>query len=481
MSDRSAGAASFRDPAGQLFRIGDRLIRVIGATGFDDFTAFSQSATARAFTADGRLVGARILSNDEREALSDVRRLAGTLRQAAAVVEHERLWFPSYPYEWPAEMLHAAGLLTLDLALATLEEQQGLKDATPFNVLFNGPRPVFVDWLSVERRDPHDPTWLPYAQSVRTFILPLIANREFGLPLAQVFLSRRDGLEPEEVYRMAGRTRRLKRSIFAHATMPTWLAGRAREGGDAAAWKPRTEADADKARYILRSVLNGLRRTIVRLEPPQSSSRWTGYMAEKAHYSTADFQRKEAFVAQTLADLRPSRVLDVGCNTGHFSAMAARSGARVVALDGDAAVTGQVWRRAVAEQLDIQPLVVNVARPTPATGWRNEECPSFLDRAAGTFDCVLMLAVLHHVLVTERVPLDDALRLAADLTRDAAVIEFVAPEDPMFRRIARGRDRLHAGLTREVFEAACGAYFRIERCDRADGATRALYLLRKKV
>ena len=229
-------------------------------------------------------------------------------------------------------------------------------------MLFNGPRPVFVDWLSVERRDPHDPRWLPYAQSVRTFVLPLIANREFGVPLDQVFLSRRDGLEPEEVYRMAGRARRLKRSLFAHATMPTWLAGRAKQG-DTAAWTPKTEADPDKARYILRSVLNGLRRTIVRLEPPQASSRWTGYMAEKAHYSSGDFERKEAFVAQALADVKPARLLDVGCNTGHFSAMAARAGARVVALDGDPAVTGQVWRRAVEERLDIQPLVVNVARP----------------------------------------------------------------------------------------------------------------------
>ena len=185
-------------------------------------------------------------------------------------------------------------------------------------------------------------------------------------------------------------------------------------------------------------------------------------------------------MAQALADVKPARVLDVGCNTGHFSAMASRAGARVVALDGDAAVTGQVWRRAVAERLDIQPLVVNVARPTPATGWRYEECPSFLDRATGTFDCVLMLAVLHHVLVTERVPLDDVLRLAADLTRDAAIIEFVAPDDPMFRRIARGRDHLHAGLTRELFETACAPYFHIERSTRAEGATRALYLLRRK-
>ena len=51
------------------------------------------------------------------EALADpdLRRVYDTLN-AATLVEHERIPFPSYPYEWPAEMLHAAGVLTLNLA-----------------------------------------------------------------------------------------------------------------------------------------------------------------------------------------------------------------------------------------------------------------------------------------------------------------------------------------------------------------------------
>jgi hypothetical protein len=52
-----------------------------------------------------------------------------------------------------------------------------LKDATPYNMPFRGPRPVFVDWLSFERRDRRDPTWPPYAQFVRTFVLPLLINK----------------------------------------------------------------------------------------------------------------------------------------------------------------------------------------------------------------------------------------------------------------------------------------------------------------
>jgi hypothetical protein len=123
---------------------------------------------------------------------------------------------------------------------------------------------------------------------------------------------------------------------------------------------------------------------------------------------------------------------------------------------------------------------VNLAQPTPATGWRNQECPSFLDRARGKFDAVLMLAVVHHLLVTDRVPLHDILRLAAELTNDLLIVEFVSPEDAMFQRIVRGREELHRGLTHEVFEAACTQYFDIARSHHLEGATRWLYALRKR-
>ncbi len=66
----------------------------------------------------------------------------------------------------------------------------------------------------------------------------------------------------------------------------------------------------------------------------------------------------------------------------------------------------------VRAHLDVLPLVVDLTRPTPAVGWRNQECASFLDRARGGFDLVLMLAVVHHMLVTERIPLEDLLAVA---------------------------------------------------------------------
>src|SRR4029077_13243294 len=340
---------------------------------------------------------------------------------------------------------------TLDLAQALLADGLGLKDGTPYNILFRGPAPVFIDVLSFERRQPGDATWLPYAQFVRTFLLPLLANQAYGLGLDQILTTRRDGLEPEEVYRWSKPSQRLRPPFFSLVSMPTWLGGKHKQD-DTSIYQKKL-GDPEKARFILDTMLNGLRRTLKRLKPVEGkTSVWSDYMTVNNNYKADHFQAKQRFVGEALAEFPARSVLDVGCNTGHFSAIAARSGAKVVAVDYDPVVLGTVWRQARAEKLDILPLTVNITRPSPGTGWRNQECSSFLDRARGKFDAVLMLAVIHHMLVTERVPLADIIDLAAELTTDILIIEFISPDDSMFRRLTRGREELHRELTRDLFE-----------------------------
>ena len=159
--------------------------------------------------------------------------------------------------------------------------------------------------------------------------------------------------------------------------------------------------------------------------------------------------------------------------------MAARCGAEVVGIDSDAAAVGALWRRANAASLPILPLVVDLARPTPSTGWRNLENASFLDRAAGQFNAVLLLAVVHHLLITSRIPLDQLLALAAQLTTDWLIVEWVEPGDAMFQRLVRGRQELYAHLTSRYFETSLAPHFRILRRQPIEGAQRVLYLLRK--
>lgn len=477
----SLSASSFRDPSGKCWVLEHRVIRALGSTATSECEAFLQTSAARDFLARKQLVSTRRLSESEAVALREAPEWRPWFGdgETEAYFEHERVPFRSYPYEWPPEMLWEAGRLTLELAKGALEAGYGMKDATPYNVLFRGSEGVFVDVASFEARREGDPVWTPYAQFIRTFLLPLLASRYWGMRLADIFTTHRDGLEPQEVYRWCGLLRKLRPQFLSLVSIPTWLRPRARASGQAL-YETRTLADPEKAKFIVDALLNQLQRKLNGLKPgPRPSSVWSGYMGSNS-YNEASFAAKERFVDEVLAQFQPKRLLDVGANTGHFSARAARAGARVVALDYDPVCVGAIWEEARAHKLDILPLVIDLARPSPPMGWRNCELPSFLERASGQFDCVLMLAVIHHLLVTERVPLESILELASELTTSLLIVEFVAPEDEMFRQLTRGRDHLHAGLNEAVFERACAAHFETVKTLPLPGTHRRLYALKRK-
>jgi SAM-dependent methyltransferase len=475
-------ALSFRDPAGSCCVLEHNVLRFVDPRNVAEFEGFLKTRAARDCVQSKDLVSSRRLTEAEIDALSASSVVNSVLaaRPNSAIFEHERIPFASYPYEWPPEMLWAAGRLTLDVALAALADSYGLKDATPYNVLFRGSEPIFIDALSFERRDPGDPIWRPMAQFIRTFLLPLLANKRWGLRVADIFITHRDGLEPEDVYRLCGSLEQFHPGLLSLVTIPAWLSRKA-NAGNTQIYKPHILPDTEKALFIIESAFKRLSRGLDSLSPKtHEKSTWSDYMGTHS-YDDPAFAAKEKFVNEALAQFKPARVLDAGANTGHFSALAAQSGAEVVAIDFDPVCVGQIFVKAREKKLNILPLVIDLARPSPAVGWRNDECPSFLDRASGAFDGVLMLAVLHHLLVSERVRLEQVLELAAALTTSLLIIEFVGPEDEMFRRIARGREELHSDLDEIRFEQACRVHFDVVKSLALPGTKRTMYSLKKKI
>jgi len=472
--------ASFRDPAGRLLLFPDRAIRLVNSRHAPELKKFLATRVAKDFTESGRLVPTQLLDPAARSTLLGQSELKDLLitDEHHLLVEHERVAVPSFPYEWPPEMLHAAAALTLDLAEAALAENYLIKDATPYNVLFLDWRPIFVDVLSFEQRDPHDPTWLAFNQFAQTFLLPLLVNKHYGLRLDQLLSVNRDGLEPSEVARLPGLIRKLSPAFLSLVSVPHWL-NKKQPLDNESIYRPKKMSNPDRAQFVLQQQFKRLRHQLRKVTPRNGTSQWSNYMSPNKFFSAEYLTAKETFVARVLQKQRATRVLDVGCNTGYFSALAVRHGANVIAIDKDPAVVGNLWRRASTDHLKILPLVVNLARPTPAFGWRNEECPSFLDRARGKFDLVLMLAILHHLMVKEQIPLPAVLELAAELTSQSLIIEFVAPEDPMFRHLVRGRAELYSGLNKEAFELAAAPWFEIQQSEVLN-LTRSIYLLRKR-
>jgi len=457
-------AGTFRDPAGSVSVSQDQVTRIVFSEGLPNLNAYLNSPAVRRHVESGELVETRV--DDAAPAL-----LSGSV-----IVEHPRIPFASYPCEWPAVMLHAAARLTLELCSSLLGECLGLKDATPSNILFRGPRPVFIDILSIEKREPLDPIWLADAQFARTFLIPLLLNRRAACPIHELFLFYRDGIAAADAVRRLPAPRRWFPPDLGLVTLPARAASLENEG----LYRGRQARDAGEARFILEHRFRTLRKKLDSLQPSVTASAWSGYQTDCPSYTAEQHTAKREFVQRMLGEIKPSRVLDVGSNTGEFSLMAAAAGASVVSIDTDPESVAALWRSANNAGADILPLVVDFARPTPAAGWRCQEQDSFLERAEGFFDCAFFLAVTHHLMVTDQIPLDQIFEVAASVTSRWLLIEYVGPADPMFRRLTRGRDSLYAGFSRQVFETCARSHFDVVSSLTIPSSDRALYLLTRK-
>jgi SAM-dependent methyltransferase len=437
---------TFRDPAGSVEIRPDAVYRTVQPAFEDDILAFLGSPLAASLVASGKLIGSEVL--------------VPTSGQQSLILRHPRIAFPSYPWEWSPAMWAAAAHLTLDLCRELLNEGWILKDATPLNILFRGAQPVFIDVLSIERADPTQPLWIAYAQFIRTFILPMLAHSRLGWPL-HATLARRDGYQPEDLFAALSPLGRLTRPAFSCVTLPHLLSGKSTRR---AATPPPALQDPEVARHVLLRALATLESHIRRVTPQRASqSVWTEYAGTAHHYSEHDHADKRAFVATALADAHPIHVLDIGCNAGVYSRLAAATGAQVVSIDSDLQTVDRLAASLAGSDRNILPLCVDLARPTPAAGWEYRESLSFLDRATGHFDTVMMLAVLHHLLLSAQIPLDRIAALCAALAKRNLILEWVPPTDPMFVEILRGRESIYAHITEAAFRAAFAPYFSVRR------------------
>jgi SAM-dependent methyltransferase len=453
---------TFRDPSGYVEFRQEEVLRHVHSKDSEVALRFLRSDLVQKWQTTGQMIAGEIEETPQGELL----------------IHHPRIFFPSYPWEWSPAQWRAAGQLTLRLCQQAVPAGLLLKDATPLNVLFDGPRPVFVDVLSFDPREPGDPIWLAQGQFVRTFLLPLLAHRYLGWPLAasQIF---RDGYEPTQLADALGPLRRLNPKLLWPVTLPAWLDRRKPAATNSKPVSRTMQRSPEFASAMLLRNLRQMERQIDHAAGDDKSSQWSQYTSTASHYSAEDHSKKKEYVERLLQDISPMKVLDIGANTGTYSMLAASAGARVVALDTDLAAIDQLWTRASKENRDILPLVVNIARPTPALGWENSESMSFLDRAEQRFDLVMMLAVIHHLLLMDQIPMDQIAALAARLTSRHLLLEWVPQSDPMFQVLLRGRDALYAALTVERMRASFDKYFRVvSQCDLANGRT--LFLMEKR-
>lgn len=390
-------------------------------------------------------------------------------------LRHNTLEFPLHAHEVTSQQLYDAALLTLDLAEEALSTGYLLKDASAWNVLHADGRAIFVDLTSFV---PHDgqPLWMAYGQFGRHFVIPLLLARHLQMIPADVFVRNREGMTPESARRLLG-WRRSFSSLAAieFVGLPAML-------NDVRSFSraplQATVDGIEQAVQAQRALLKRLRGIVRSLEPAHRirATTWASYTAQRDHYSEQGLNQKREFLTRRLMAGR-GRLLDLGCNTGEYALHAARAGRPVVAADIDEQSLHSLHAR--REGLPVSTLLLDLGNPGPALGWRNSEVPPTLHRACGCFSTVLCVGLLHHLLVTLRVPLANILDLLAELAQDELLIEWVPPQDRKFKEIAGPNLQLYEFLNQDLFENALASRWFIEERLPVPGNLRVLYALKR--
>ena len=463
--ESQAEPSSFRDPAGQVIEGRDgRIFRSVAPAAVEEYRFVRKCGLVDALVVEGGLVAAEEVDPVD----------AGVLPPPGGLVlEHPRVPFISYPYEWPFSLLKAAALHHLELQIRLLDRDISLSDASAYNVQFKGAKPVFIDWLSL-RRYREGEYWEGHSQFCEQFLNPLLLAAEFGVPHNAWYRGMQEGIPAREVAALLPRRRRWSPRMQAHVLLPLRFERRAGSRSDAA---QRTRK-RPLPRSAYRGLLTQLRRWIESLEPRGTDTTWSDYSLLTS-YDTGEASRKAESVRSFVAEAPPEQLFDLGCNTGEFSAIALQEGVRdVIGFDSDFGALETACDRARSDRLRFLPLYQDLANPSPDQGWSQTERRSLAHRSRGA-GALVALAVLHHLAIGRNVPLS---RIAAWLVSLAprGLVEFVPQGDPRVDDLLTLRGDRFADYAPEAWEAALEPYAAIRHVETVSASGRRLYTYERR-
>jgi len=186
---------------------------------------------------------------------------------------------------------------------------------------------------------------------------------------------------------------------------------------------------------------------------------------------------KEEVVGSFLTSIKPKNVWDLGANTGFFSRLSSDQGILTLSLDKDPlAVEANYQIVKQRKEQHLLPLMSDITNPSPALGWENKERDSLLAR--GPADTVLALALIHHLAISNNLPLEKMAEFFRIICSHL-IIEFIPKDDPQVKRLLASRQDIFAQYTLENFEKAFGKVFKILKKVGIKHSQRSLYLMQK--
>ncbi len=454
---------SFRDPSGFLFTQDGILYRQINQSYQKDYDLLMQSGLY-----DKLVKGKKLIPHQEASvAPAD----AGI---AYRIIQPERVAFISYPYEWSFSQLKDAALLTLSIQKTALEMGLSLKDASAYNVQFHNGRPIFIDTLSFEAYQEGKP-WVAYRQFCQHFLAPLALMRYRDVRLSQLLRVYIDGVPLDLASALLPTRTRLQSGMLMHLHLHASAQKKYSDAPEQAQIQARGRS-INKLGLI--GLIDSLKNTVSSLKWEPAGTEWGDYY-DSTNYTRAAFDHKSQMVKDYLQRIQPGQVWDLGANTGVFSRLASEMGIPTISSDIDPAAVEKNYRDMRKNKgTNLLPLVIDLTNPSPGIGWQNRERDSFSGR--GPVDAVMALALVHHLAISNNVPLPDLAEFFASLGR-WLIVEFIPKEDSQVARLLLTREDIFPNYNKQGFEEAFERYFTIHDCQPIEGSARLLYRMERKI
>ncbi|WP_124979077.1 hypothetical protein [Nonlabens xiamenensis] len=341
------------------------------------------------------------------------------------VIEHKKIPYWNYPYEWSFSMLHAAANIVLDCNEVANKYGFELFDVHAFNVVFDMSKPVYVDFGSFIKTDERDgSSWSGYNNFYNSFYMPLyLYNRGYSdLPnsihLYNGLFSDKDLFLLRHKYSTILGSYLSNQLFKAHTAMRRLSAarytrviekyGKHQRINQVLQLKKNLQGfySASKARKLIGSVSKS-----------KADSYWKDYHNDKNPGQDPRFIRINEIINTELKDA--SSLIELASNQGKFANFILENSQidEIIATDYDRNALDHIYLRNQGRS-DILPLVFDFVRPNNRSNTTN-----VLDRLNA--DVVMALAVTHHLILTQDVGLQHIFNVLSSLTKKYVVVEFM--------------------------------------------------------
>ena len=458
----TASPASFRDPSGYVFRRDGVFYRQVNQAYRDEYDLLMSSGLYDDLVRAGRLIPHEEL-DDRHEPLSEV---------VYKIIRPQQVPLISYPYEWSFSQLRDAAMLTLDVQATAIDKGMSLKDASAYNVQFHDGRPVLIDTLSFERYQEGKP-WVAYKQFCQHFLAPLALMSRTDVRLNQLLRVYIDGIPLDLASKLLPKRTKFTLAMGVHIHAHAKVQQRYADQPNAASAKVQSR-QFSKRSFL--TILQSLRQAVQKMTWRTGKTEWADYYESNNNYGAEGLGKKGQALRQLIARVNPQTVWDLGGNTGVFSRIAGENGASVVTWDIDPNCVEFNYRQVREKgERNILPLLLDLTNPSPGIGWANAERDSIAER--GPVDLVMALGLIHHLAISNNVPLVRVAEYFSRLGR-SLIIEFVPKADSQVQKLLATRADIFGNYDRDGFESAFGKYFSIQQSIDIEGTVRTLYLMK---